>query len=58
MCINTEHISSTQTIKKYGIISHSLLSSIDSQTHQWQTTKENSILYHLICTHLTRCGEL
>lgn len=42
--------------KKYGIISYSLLSSIDSQTHQWQTTKENYILCHLICTHSIRCG--
>ena len=56
MYINMEHISSIQITKKYGIISYSLLSSIDSQTHQWQTTKENYILCHLICTHSIRCG--
>ena len=29
---------------------------IDSQIHQLQTTKENYIPCHLICTHSTRCG--
>ena len=56
MYINMEHISSIQITKKYGIISYSLLSSIDLQTHQLQITKENYILCHLICTHSIRCG--
>ena len=34
MYINMEHISSIQTIKKYGITLQSLQSLIDSQTHQ------------------------
>ena len=58
MYINMEHISSIQTIKKYGITLQSLQSLIDSQTHQLQITKENYILFHLICTHSIRCGEL
>ena len=33
-CTNTEPISSIQTIRRYGIISHNLLNSTDSQTHQ------------------------
>ena len=56
MYINMEHISSIQTIKKYGITLQSLQSLIDSQIHQLQTTKENYIPCHLICTHSTRCG--
>ena len=56
MYINTEPISSIQTIKKYGITLQSLQSLIDSQTHQLQITKENYILCHLICTHSIRCG--
>lgn len=56
MYINMEHISSIQTIKKYGITLQSLQSLIDSQTHQLQITKENYILCHLICTHSIRCG--
>ncbi len=33
-CTNMEPIFSIQTIRRYGIISHNLLNSTDSQTHQ------------------------
>lgn len=44
--------------KKYGIILHSLQNLIVLQILRLLIIKVNFILFRLICTHSTRCGEL
>ena len=56
--VHMVHIFFTLTIKKYGIILHSLQNLIVLQILRLLIIKVNFILFRLICTHSTRCGEL
>lgn len=58
MSISMVHIFFILTIKKYGIILHSLQNLIVLQILRLLIIKVNFILFRLICTHSTRCGEL
>ena len=58
MFISTVPIFSIPTIRRFGIILHSLLSLIVLPTHLLLIIKENCTPFHSICTPLTRCGVL